>query len=78
MPGRVNLWSYFRTISYEFEECIFLSPQGSDEVGQLFEKQNGDGAIVQGVTLKEDVIIMVNFNWILALHQTSEYNTPLM
>ena len=39
-PDLCQSLSYSRTISYEFAN-VFSSPQGSDEVGQLFEKQMG-------------------------------------
>ena len=60
------------------QNVFFLSPQGSDEVGQLFEKQNGDGAIVQGVTFEG----RCNYNSKLQLElgvtlQTSEYSTSV-
>lgn len=34
------------------ERAFFLQPVGEDDFGELFEKQNGDGAQVQGVTLE--------------------------
>ena len=33
-------------------DAFFLQPIGQDEFGELFEKQNGQGATVQGVTLE--------------------------
>ena len=33
-------------------DAFFLQPVGQDEFGELFEKQNGQGATVQGVTLE--------------------------
>lgn len=36
----------------KLKDVFYLNPIGQDEFGQLFEKQNGDGAIVQGVTLE--------------------------
>ena len=33
-------------------DVFFLQPIGQDEFGELFEKQNGQGATVQGVTLE--------------------------
>jgi len=34
------------------QDAFFLAPQGEDEFGEVFEKQNGQGATVQGVTLE--------------------------
>jgi outer membrane receptor for ferrienterochelin and colicins len=34
------------------KDAFFLQPLGTDEFGQRFEKQNGDGATVQGVTIE--------------------------
>jgi outer membrane receptor for ferrienterochelin and colicins len=34
------------------EDAFFLHPIGQDEFGELFEKQNGQGATVQGATLE--------------------------
>ncbi|MEE9438856.1 MAG: TonB-dependent receptor [Saprospiraceae bacterium] len=33
-------------------DAFFLQPIGKDEFGELFEKQNGQGATVQGITLE--------------------------
>ncbi len=33
-------------------DAFFLQPIGEDEFGELFEKQNGQGATVQGITLE--------------------------
>lgn len=34
------------------KDAFFLQPLGTDEFGQRFEKQNGNGATVQGITLE--------------------------
>lgn len=34
------------------QDAFFLQPIGEDQFGELFEKQNGDGAKVQGITLE--------------------------
>jgi outer membrane receptor for ferrienterochelin and colicins len=39
-------------------DAFFLQPIGQDEFGELFEKQNGQGATVQGLTLE----LRANFN----------------
>ena len=33
-------------------DAFFLAPLGEDEFGERFEKQNGDNAVVQGITLE--------------------------
>ena len=33
-------------------DAFYLNPIGEDEFGQRFEKQNGDAAIVQGLTVE--------------------------
>jgi len=34
------------------KDAFYLNPIGEDDFGQLFEKQNGDAAVVQGVTIE--------------------------
>ncbi|MFT5071207.1 MAG: outer membrane receptor for ferrienterochelin and colicins [Litorivivens sp.] len=56
-------------------EAFFLQPIGQDEFGELFEKQNGQGATVQGVTLE----LRANFDKKVQLEtgltlQASEYD----
>ena len=36
----------------KLDDAFFLNPIGEDDFGELFEKQNGQGAIVQGLTLE--------------------------
>ena len=78
-PGLVSIFGVtLELFLTNLKNVFFLSPQGSDEVGQLFEKQNGDGAIVQGVTFEG----RCNYNGKLQLDfgvtlQTSEYNTSV-
>ncbi|WP_306641547.1 TonB-dependent receptor [Sanyastnella coralliicola] len=36
----------------ELDDAFFLAPLGFDDFGARFEKQNGDGAIVQGITVE--------------------------
>ncbi|PIY12192.1 MAG: TonB-dependent receptor [Flexibacter sp. CG_4_10_14_3_um_filter_32_15] len=40
------------------QNAFYLSPNGEDNFGQKFEKRNGDGATVQGITLET----RVNYN----------------
>jgi outer membrane receptor for ferrienterochelin and colicins len=45
------------------QDAFFLQPIGEDAFGQVFEKQNGQGATVQGLTLE----LRANYNRILQL-----------
>ena len=78
-PGLVSIFGVTLELFHtNLQNVFFLSPQGSDAVGQLFEKQNGDGAIVQGVTFEG----RFNYDGKLQLElgvtlQTSEYNTSV-
>lgn len=56
-------------------DAFFLQPIGQDEFGELFEKQNGQGATVQGATLE----LRANFNKKIQLEtgftiQSSEFD----
>ena len=42
----------------KLDDAFFLQPNGSDEFGELFEKQNGPGATVQGGTIE----LRANYN----------------
>lgn len=58
--------------------AFILQPIGQDEFGALFEKQNGDGAIVQGITLES----RANYNGIIQLEagftlQSSKFDTSV-
>ncbi len=58
--------------------AFYLHPLGVDEFGQRFEKRNGDGATVQGLTLE----LRGNYNRKLQLEtgmtlQTSSYTQPI-
>ncbi len=58
--------------------AFFLQPIGQDQFGELFEKQNGDGADVQGITLE----LRANYNRKIQLEggftlQTSEFDNPV-
>jgi outer membrane receptor for ferrienterochelin and colicins len=56
-------------------DAFYLQPLGEDEFGEVFEKQNGEGATVQGVTVE----FRANYNEEIQLDagmtfQTSEYD----
>ena len=59
-------------------DAFFLAPLGEDEFGERFEKQNGDGATVKGITLevranfKRKVQLEAGFNI-----QSSKFESPV-
>ncbi|MGA9638951.1 TonB-dependent receptor [Flavobacterium sp.] len=59
-------------------DAFILENSGEDEFGQVFEKQNGDGATVQGVTIelranyKKKIQLETGFTF-----QTSKFNSPV-
>lgn len=60
------------------DRAFYLQPLGQDQFGQLFEKQNGDGATVQGITLD----YRLNYNRKIQLEsgytlQTSRFDKPV-
>lgn len=60
------------------EDAFYLQPAGEDEYGDVFEKQNGSGASVQGATLE----LRGNYNKLMQLEagltlQTSLYDEPV-
>lgn len=62
----------------KLEDAFYLNPIGEDEFGQRFEKQNGDAAVVQGITLEA----RANYNKKIQLEtgltiQSSKYNTAV-
>ena len=62
----------------KLEDAFFLQPNGEDAFGYLFEKQNGQGASVQGVTLE----LRSNYKRKLQLEagitiQTNEFEKPV-
>jgi outer membrane receptor for ferrienterochelin and colicins len=62
----------------KLEDVFYLNPIGEDEFGQRFEKQNGDAAVVQGLTLEA----RANYNKKIQLEtgftiQTSAFNTAV-
>ncbi len=57
------------------KDAFYLQPVGQDEHGELFEKQNGDGATVKGLTIE----LRVNYNRKIQLEsgftlQSSEFD----
>jgi len=59
-------------------DAFFLQPIGADQFGELFEKQNGDGATVKGVTLE----LRFNYNRELQIEggftvQSSKFDEPV-
>ncbi|MCA0152287.1 TonB-dependent receptor [Winogradskyella vincentii] len=62
----------------KLKDAFYLNPIGEDEFGQRFEKQNGDAAVVQGITLET----RANYKRKMQLEagftlQTSEFNTAV-
>ena len=62
----------------KLRDAFYLNPIGEDEFGQRFEKQNGDAAVVQGITLetranyKRKIQLEAGFTL-----QTSEFDTAV-
>ncbi|WBX71474.1 TonB-dependent receptor [Tenacibaculum retecalamus] len=59
-------------------DAFFLEFIGEDEFGEVFEKRNGDGAIVKGITLET----RLNYDGIFQFdagftYQSSKYNTAI-
>ena len=59
-------------------DAFFLAPLGEDEFGERFEKQNGDGATVKGITLE----VRANYNKRVQLEagfniQSSRFDSPV-
>ena len=60
------------------DDAFFLEPIGQDQFGELFEKQNGDGATVRGLTLE----LRTNYNRKIQLEsgftlQSSYFDNPI-
>lgn len=60
----------------KLKDAFYLNPIGEDEFGQRFEKQNGNAAVVQGITIEA----RANYNKKIQLEtgftvQTSKYNS---
>lgn len=62
----------------KLKDAFYLNPIGEDEFGQRFEKQNGDAAVVQGITIET----RANYKRKMQLEagftlQTSEFSTAV-
>lgn len=62
----------------KLDDAFYLNPIGEDEFGQRFEKQNGDAAVVKGITIE----VRANYNKKVQLEagftiQKSEFNTAV-
>ena len=60
------------------DDAFFLYPLGEDEFGELFEKRNGNGATVKGITLEA----RANFDYVVELEagftiQSSKFDDPV-
>jgi len=60
------------------KDAFYQHPLGEDDLGELFEKRNGDGAVVKGVTIE----LRANYNKIIQVEtgltiQSSSYNTAV-
>lgn len=68
----------FESFYTNLEDAFYLESVGKDEFGEVFEKRNGDGAIVKGITLET----RLNYDGILQLdagftYQSSQYNSAV-
>ena len=62
----------------KLKDAFFQSPIGSDEFGDIFEKRNGDEAVVKGITVET----RANFDYVVQLaagftFQKSQFKTPV-
>lgn len=62
----------------QLNDAFFLESIGTDQFGEVFEKRNGDGAIVKGITLET----RLNYDGIIQFdagftYQSSKYNTAI-
>ncbi len=79
LPGDRWIWGFtvegFHT---NLNDAFYLQPLGEDEFGEVFEKRNGDGAVVQGVTLEWrsnfDEKIQLDAGFTI---QSSKFDTPV-
>ncbi|QMU66619.1 MAG: TonB-dependent receptor plug domain-containing protein [Flavobacteriaceae bacterium] len=68
----------FEAFYTRLDDAFFLRPTGTDALGERFEKRNGDGATVKGITLET----RFNYDSILQLEtgftfQSSLFDTPV-
>ena len=68
----------FQTFYTRLNNVFFYDPQGMDEFGELYIKRNGDGAIVQGMTLefRANIINKLVFDSGFT-YQISKYDSPI-
>ncbi|WP_299118613.1 TonB-dependent receptor [uncultured Tenacibaculum sp.] len=62
----------------QLNDAFYLESIGTDQFGEVFEKRNGDGAVVKGITLET----RLNYDGIFQLdagftYQSSKYNTAV-
>ena len=62
----------------KLKDAFFQFPLGEDNFGQIFEKRNGDEAVVQGITVET----RANFDYVVQLEagftfQRSQFKTPI-
>ncbi|GFD91292.1 TonB-dependent receptor [Alteromonas sp. KUL156] len=68
----------FESFYTNLKDAFYLESIGEDEFGEVFEKRNGDGAVVKGITLET----RLNYDGILQLdagftYQSSKYNSAV-
>ncbi|QOW10241.1 TonB-dependent receptor [Kaistella flava (ex Peng et al. 2021)] len=62
----------------KLKDAFFQFPLGEDEFGQIFEKRNGDNAVVKGITIEA----RANFDYVVQLDagftfQKSQFKSPV-
>lgn len=63
----------------KLNDAFYQAPIGEDNFGQIFEKRNGDAAIVKGITLET----RANFDYVIQIDagftvQSSKFTTPIV
>ncbi|WCC45070.1 TonB-dependent receptor [Tenacibaculum finnmarkense] len=62
----------------ELNDAFYLEGIGEDKFGEVFEKKNGDGAVVSGITLETRLNYDGIFQFDAGLtYQSSKYNTAV-
>lgn len=63
----------------KLKDAFFQFPLGEDQFGKIFEKRNGDGATVKGITIETranfDYVVQVDAGFTI---QSSQFNTPVV
>lgn len=62
----------------KLKDAFFQYPLGEDDFGQIFEKRNGDEAVVKGITVE----VRANFDYVVQIEagftfQKSQFKTPV-